>query len=100
MEAHIGAMAQWRNNSNMTSILVILLLWFGYIARPSQWGGRGLFTSSNDFYLPLRRLKEGVGVSTPFRIQIVPVQFVLGKFFGLRYYKEKDTNLVASISKI
>ncbi len=25
--------------------------WFGYIARLSQWGGEGIFTRSNDFYL-------------------------------------------------
>jgi hypothetical protein len=33
MEAHIGAMSQ----------IVILVIWFGYIARHSQWG-RGPFT--------------------------------------------------------
>jgi hypothetical protein len=27
------------------------LIWFGYIARLSQWGGGGYFTCSNDVYL-------------------------------------------------
>ncbi len=41
------------------------LIWFGYIARPSQWGGGGLFNYSNDFYLPSRCLEEGVGGQPP-----------------------------------
>jgi hypothetical protein len=40
------------------------LIWIGYIARLSQWGGGGYFTCSNDFYLHSLR-REGVGkVST------------------------------------
>ncbi len=41
-----------------------LSICFGYIARLSQWGGRGYFTCTNDFYLPSRRL-EGGGGSAP-----------------------------------
>jgi hypothetical protein len=36
-------------------------IWFGYIARLSDWGGRGRpSTCSNGFYLPSQRLQEGV----------------------------------------
>jgi hypothetical protein len=34
----------------------IQLIWFGYLARPSRWGGGGLFTCSNDDYLPSQRI--------------------------------------------
>ncbi len=50
-QVHIGARA----------LLDIKWIWFGYIDRPSQWGGRVYSTSSNYFYLPSRRLKEGGG---------------------------------------
>ncbi len=44
---------------------VLNLIWFGYIARLSQWGGGGLFPRSNDFYLPLLQVEEGgQGVGT------------------------------------
>ncbi len=42
----------------------IELIWFGYIACLSQWGGVEYILGSNDFYLPSRRLEEGEGVST------------------------------------
>jgi hypothetical protein len=45
---HIGARA----------LLDINLMWFGFIARLSQWEGRGYFTRSNDFYLSSLRLEE------------------------------------------
>jgi hypothetical protein len=45
--------------------LDINLIWFGYIARLSQWEGGGYFTRSNDFYLPLLRLEEGGGDQHP-----------------------------------
>jgi hypothetical protein len=32
---------------------------------PSQWGGGGRFTRSNDFYLPSLRLEDGGGGSAP-----------------------------------
>jgi hypothetical protein len=38
-------------------VLDINLIWFGYIARLSQWGGGGYFT----YYLPSLRLEKGVG---------------------------------------
>jgi hypothetical protein len=48
--AHISAM----------SLVFIHSIWFGYIARLPQWGGKGSFTYSYDFYL-----EEGEGgVST------------------------------------
>ncbi len=44
---------------------VLNLILFGYIARLlSLWRGGGYFTRSHDFYLPLRRLERGSGVST------------------------------------
>jgi hypothetical protein len=46
---HIGARA----------LLVIELIWFGYIARLSHLGGRGYFTCRSAFYLSSRRLEEG-----------------------------------------
>jgi hypothetical protein len=45
-EVHIGARA----------LLDPKLIWFGYITCLSQWGGGGLFTCSNDFYLPSRAI--------------------------------------------
>jgi hypothetical protein len=33
-------------------LLDINLIWFGYIARLSQWDGGEYFTRSNDFYQP------------------------------------------------
>jgi hypothetical protein len=41
-------------------LLGINLIWFGYIARLSQWEGGEYFTRSNYFYLP-SRLEEGRG---------------------------------------
>jgi hypothetical protein len=38
------------------TLQVIQLIWLGYIARPSRWEGGGLFTCSNDDYLPSRRI--------------------------------------------
>jgi hypothetical protein len=43
------------------ALLDINLIWFGYIARQSQWGGGGYFSRSNDFYLPSLRLEGGGG---------------------------------------
>jgi hypothetical protein len=37
------------------------LIWFGYIAHLSQWGGEGLLLAKGDYYLPSRRLEEGEG---------------------------------------
>ncbi len=36
-----------------------ILIWFGYIACLSQWGEGCILPGANDFYLSLRRLKEG-----------------------------------------
>jgi hypothetical protein len=43
------------------SVQVIYLIWFGYIARLSQWGREGLLLANVDYYLPSRRLDEGKG---------------------------------------
>ncbi len=51
---HIGARA----------LQVLNLIWFGSIARLSQWGGGGSFPRSNDFYLPSLRVEGGGGVGT------------------------------------
>jgi hypothetical protein len=37
------------------------LIWFGFIAHLSQWGGGGIFACSNDFYQPLQYQEEGRG---------------------------------------
>ncbi len=37
---------------------VLDLIWFGNIAKLSQWGGGGLFPRSNDFYLPSLCVKK------------------------------------------
>ncbi len=62
---HIGAKA----------LLVIELIWFGYIARLCQWRGRGssLFTCPSDFYLPLQRLEGGGWESTP-SVQVLRIR--------------------------
>ncbi len=46
-------------NIGAKALLYINLTRFGFIARLSQWGGRGHFTRSNDFYL--RSLRGGGG---------------------------------------
>ncbi len=61
---HIGARA----------LLDINLIWFGYIACLSKWGGGRYFTRSNDYYLPSLHLEEGGGrVSTMWRWPPSPV---------------------------
>ncbi len=65
MGAHIGARA----------LLDINLIWSGYIARLSQWGGVGCFTLSNDFCLRL----EGMG-SAPCDITFFPSWSVISRY--------------------
>ncbi len=57
----------------------------GYISRLSQWEEGRIFTCSNDFYLPSRRLEEGgrgqhpvERTSTSFRRVPATVQYILG----------------------
>ncbi len=52
---HIGARA----------LHVLNLIWFGWIARLSQWGGGGQFPRSNDIYLPSHAWRKGVGGRHP-----------------------------------
>ncbi len=54
---HIGARA----------LHVLNLIWFGCIARLSQWGGGGEFPRSNDFYLPSLASRKGGWGSAPCR---------------------------------
>jgi hypothetical protein len=44
-------------------------MWFDDFPRLSQWGGGSHFTSSNDCYLPSRRLEEGGGESDSFDVK-------------------------------
>jgi hypothetical protein len=68
---HIGARA----------LLGINLIWFGYIARLSQWGGGGVFLSFNDFYLASLCLGGGggqhpvVGTELSTALFLAPMQF-------------------------
>jgi len=39
-------------HNSARALLDINLIWFGFIARLSRWGVGGVFTRSNDFYLP------------------------------------------------
>ncbi len=51
-----------RSTHRRKSSAYINLIWRGNIARLSQWErGRGCFTRSSDFYLPLTALRGGGG---------------------------------------
>jgi hypothetical protein len=78
--------------AHIEAILGLKLIWLAYIARQGQWGGRGRITSSNDFYLPSRRLiyKEGTGESAnqyPVRYD-PPSPFRAGLVTGCIHTKE------------
>jgi hypothetical protein len=55
-----------RGNSHRhnLAVLVILLIWFGYIVRLSQRRRRGSFAANGDYYLPSLRLVKGEGGDT------------------------------------
>jgi hypothetical protein len=52
------------------ALLDINLIWFGDIARLSQWEGGGYFTRSSDLYLPSLRLGGGGGESAPCGLRV------------------------------
>jgi hypothetical protein len=74
---HIGARAL---------LDILLLIWFGYIARLSQCEGGGYLTFSKDFYLPLRRIEGGRGSQHPVLSFLNPSPSSLLAFLSISFF--------------
>ncbi len=79
------------------------MAWLQYTARLSQWGGRGYFSSSNDFFISFATPRVGGGVSTLrvpvflcMSICVIPVKSFELTYMYTRVNNNADLGLVLS----